>query len=99
MPVSLQTRGRRDMTSDDFDDAREAALANIKDTDDEDVYCENYMREIMERGEKGDKREVTFLLAEGLESSRVKLRMTVLTVLANSSERLGVKILKPDLLI
>lgn len=87
------------MTSDDFDDAREAALANIKDTDDEDVYCENYMREIMERGEKGDKREVTFLLAEGLESSRVKLRMTVLTVLANSSERLGVKILKPDLLI
>lgn len=55
------------MTSDDFDDAREAALANIKDTDDEDVYCENYMREIMERGEKGDKREVTFLLAEVLK--------------------------------
>ena len=81
---------KRDHTSDDFDETRGAVLANIKDTDDEDIYCENYMREIMERGEKGDKREVTFLLAEGLESPRPKLRMTVLTILANSCERLGV---------
>lgn len=65
-------------------------MARIEDTADEDTYCENYMREIMERGENGDKREVTFLLAEGLESTRPKLRQTILTILANSCERLGV---------
>lgn len=92
-------RRRGDKSGDEFDEAREAVLANIKDVEDEDLYCENYMREIMERGEKGDKREVTFLLADGLESPRLKLRMTVLTILANSSERLGVYLSHPDLLI
>lgn len=77
---------------DDNDEAREAALARIGNSDNDDIYCENYMREIIERGESGDKREVTYLLAEGLESTRQKLRLTVLNVLANSSERLGVGI-------
>lgn len=96
IPLPRMARGRRDITSDDYEDAREAALANIQDVEDEELYSENYMREIMDRGEKGDKREVTFLLAEGLESNRLKLRMTVLTILANSSERLGVDPFNPD---
>lgn len=88
MPV---VRRRGEHTSDDFDEAREAAHANIKQSDDEDLFCENYMREIMESGEKGDKRNVTILLADGLDSNRPKLRTRILTILALSSERLGVK--------
>lgn len=78
------------MDADDFDEAREALMRRIGNSENEDIYCENYMREIIERGEAGDKRQVTYLLAEGLESTRPKLRLTVLNVLANSSERLGV---------
>ena len=88
---SVASRKKMESTGDDYDDVKHAAMARIEETADEDTYSENYMREIMERGEKGDKREVTFLLAEGLESTRPKLRLTVLTILANSCERLGVR--------
>lgn len=74
----------------DEEDAR-GILSKIEDNENEDIYIENYMTEIMDRGERKEKRELLFLLVEGLESPKMKLKQGVLTILANSCERIGVQ--------
>lgn len=58
--------------------------------EDEGLYVERYMQKILDFAEQKDKREVLSLLMGGLESSKTKLRVSVLAIMANSGERLGI---------
>jgi hypothetical protein len=60
------------------------------DQEDENLFVEKYMQKILDYAEKKDKREVLALLMGGLESAKIKLRISVLAIMANSGERLGI---------
>jgi len=58
--------------------------------DEETLACQEFIKEIENRATKGDKREILYLLAEGLDSSSQALRQTLLDLLVTKSKNLNI---------
>jgi hypothetical protein len=95
--VPIKNRGRKDeqkLNSEDEEDeefTRDKQLALLPDESlSDELYTEEFLKEITLRAERGEKRELMYLIIVALESNRTLLKQAVLRVLAYGQEKLGI---------